>query len=860
MKRISLLLFSFVFVGFLSAQQWTKNLPKEKSSAAYSFFDYQKAFNAYWEPFNVKNGEYIDAKGQKHKAMGWRQFKRWENFWETRVDPQTGAFSSTDVNAIFKSEKRKAALNESGELWISDGPNSSPGGYYGIGRINAIGFHPDNPRVFWAGTASGGLWATEDGGTTWEVLNDDMQALGVSDIIVPSDYATSNTLYLATGDRDAFDTKSIGLLKSTDGGANWVSIGFNFETHQNAMIYRTIIGPDDQTIVTTGNFGTYKGTGNPISWTKISDEIFIDLEAKPGDFNTLYGATKHGEIFMTSNGGGTWTKTLDEANGNRIELAVTNAKPEYLYAVVVADDDGLFGVYRSDNSGVDFTQMNDGSGNNILGWDDGSDAGGQGWYDLAMVASQTSPNTLIIGGINTWLSIDGGATFEMINHWYGGFDSPEVHADKHFLGFQTGTRNLFEGNDGGIYKTSNFSDWTDLTNGIVNSQIYHLATAATDPDQLLIGNQDNGTKLHYNDGNWYTVKGGDGAQCIIDYTDENIQYGAGVNGDISRTIHNWSGDETDISDNIPGGANGAWITPYILNPIDPMKIYIGFSEIWKSLDRGDSLFKISDFQGEYLHSMAMTPADTNVIYAAGYLILNYTDDGGATWFDRTGDLPVEDARITSLTVKDDDANTVWVTMSGYKGYGVWESTNAGQNWTNISDGLPDIPCLTLVQNTSNTSQVELYAGTDVGVYLKLGSDPWFFFSNGLPNVVVNDLEIYYDPSDPKESLLKAATYGRGVWETKVYDSGVQTGVQPLSKVVEAIYPNPSKGQFKLDFANYNGETIDVEVRSLSGKLVYQNSLQRKSNTINIDFLANGIYVLQMKKAGQWYGQNIIIQK
>lgn len=870
MKKISLLLLGLVFGLFVNAQQWTRNLPTEKASSAHTFFDYQKAFYSYWESYNVKGGFYFDKEGNKLKAPGWKQFKRWEYYWETRINNQTGEFISKDVNAIFKQEKRAAAFKSSGELWLSKGPHSSDGGYAGIGRINVIAYHPTDADMFWAGTASGGLWVTSDGGQNWTVLNDDMQALGVSDIIIPSDFETSQTIYLATGDRDAFDTRSIGLLKSTDAGISWESAGLEGDASNGWIINRTLLNPvDNKTLVLAGNFRTYKIVDGALS--KISDEVFIDMEYKPGNFNTLYGSTKSGGIFVSKSGGFRWEQPVDEANGYRVELAVTPAEPTWVYAIMVNDESGLYGIYKSEDSGLTFNQVFDGmtgTANNLLGWDNGDDEGGQGWYDLSIAVSPVDANTVLIGGINTWLSVNGGVSWEMVSHWHAqGYAVQAVHADKHYLGFQPSTGVLFEGNDGGIYKTSDFETWTDLSNGIVNSQIYRLSTSATVPDETIAGLQDNGTKLLYQGANytpntWYDVKGGDGTECIIDYTNIDIQYGAYVNGEITRTTDRWESwdSETDISDNIPGGPDGAWVTPYILNPVNPESIYVGYSEIWKSEDRGDHFVQISDFQGSTLRSLVISPADTNIIYAATYYTLYHTANNGEEWFDITGTLPVDDVRITYLTAKHDDANTIWAAMSGYDGYGVWESTNAGQNWTNISAGLPDIPCNTIVQNKLNTTQVELYAGTDIGVYLKLGNDPWVFFSTGLPNVVVSELEIYYDPITPSESKLKAATYGRGLWETKVYDSGVQTGVESLSTVLETIYPNPSTGQFKINFADYNGEEIAVEVRSLSGKLVYKNSFNVQSNTINLEHLADGIYVLQVQKNNQWYGQSIVIKK
>lgn len=863
MKRTILLFLSLLFVGILSAQQWTKNLPTQKASSEHTFYDYQDAFYSYWESYKVKDGKYIDDQGNIKKASGWKQFKRWEYFWETRIDKKSGHFVDVNLTDIFKQEKYSSAFKNSGELWISKGPFSSDGGYAGVGRINTIAYHPTNANMFWVGTASGGLWVTEDGGSSWSVLNDDMQALGVADIIIPSDYASSKTIYLATGDRDAFDTRSIGLLKSTDGGANWQSIGLDFETNQNGMIYRVLLNPEDnETILVSGNFGTYKGNGNTGAWTKISSEAFIDMEFKPGDFNTIYGSTKSGGIFVSTNGGSVWQNPVNETDGYRVELAVTPANALLVYAVVVNSESGLYGIYKSEDSGLSFNKVYDGtteSALNLLGWDNGDDAGGQGWYDLALVASPVLENTIFVGGINTWRSTNGGTSWGLVNHWYGGFGVPAVHADKHYLGFQTSTGILFEGNDGGLYKTSENGVWTDLTDGIVNSQIYRLGTSATVPGETIAGLQDNGTKIHYEDSSWEDVKGGDGTECIIDYTNVEVQYGAYVNGQVSKTTNHWLNSD-DISANIPGDSEGAWVTPYIINPIDPDKLYIGYGEIWKTVDGGVSFTNISKFRGDNLHSIAISNSDTSTLYAATLTELYHTNNSGGIWSTITATLPVDEEDITSIAIKDTDPNTVWVTMGGFSGYGVFESTNAGVDWTNIARGLPKVPCNTIVQNKLNTTEVELYAGTDIGVYMKLGSDPWVFYSTGLPNVVISELEIYYDPVDSKESLLKAATYGRGLWETKVYSSGVQTGLSSIAKVVETIYPNPSNGQFRIDLKDYRGGEVDVEVRSLSGKLIYKSVLTKKSNTINLSNYANGVYVLQVKKDNKWLGQNLVIQK
>ncbi|MBN1652124.1 MAG: T9SS type A sorting domain-containing protein [Bacteroidales bacterium] len=867
MKKCILFILSFFVIIAVDAQPWMENLPTEKSSSSYTFYDYQKAFNTYWEPYQVKRGYFTDKEGVVRKAPGWKQFKRWEYFWKSRVDAQTGAFNSTDINAIYKEEKSKSAFKNSGELWVSLGPSHSEGGYAGIGRVNALAFNPSDSNMIWAGTASGGLWVTADGGKNWSVLNDDMQSLGVSDIIIPSNFATSQTIYLATGDRDAYDTRSIGLLKSVDAGANWESMNLDFTTDQGAIINRVLLDPvGNINMIAAGNFGVYKSFYSKfkkeqgLAWKQVSSLVFIDIKQKPGNFDVLYGSTKSGGIYVSTDNGETWTQSLAVDGGRRVELAVSPAAPGCVYAVVANGDHGLSGIYKSIDDGANFDLVYDGSndGANLLGWDFGTDDGGQGWYDLTIAVSPTDTSKIIIGGVNAWMSVNGGLDFDMVNHWYGGFGSPAVHADKHFMGFQPLTGKFFEGNDGGIYQTHDFENWEDISNGIVHSQIYRLGTSATDPFETIVGLQDNGTKLN-NESSWEDVTGGDGTECIIDYTNKNIQYGAYVNGEIYRTTNRWL-STTKISSKIPGDLEGAWVTPYIINPIDPKVLYIGYEEVWRTKNSGVSFEQISSFQGANLEAMAIAPSDTATLYVSTSSKLFRTNDGGLTWIDVTGNLPMGSGYINYLAVKHDDPNTVWRAMSGYSPNGVYQSSDGGLTWVNIAEGLPEIPCNTIVQNKLNTNEVELYAGTDVGVYLKLGDSPWTLFSTGLPNVVVSELEIYYDPVDPSQSKLRAATYGRGLWETTIYQSSIGTGIAPLINLADAIYPNPSSGKFKIDFTAFDGKEIELEVHSLSGKLIYKKTLFNASNTIDLKDYANGIYVLQVKKGNRWYGQNIVIRK
>ena len=813
MKKLLLLFFISVLINTSYAQVWLNKLPENKSSKQLSFYDYQKAFYDYWKPYNVKRGYYY-INGNKVKAHGWKQFKRWEWDMEGQIDKQTGFLPDKSAQEIYEEYKlqRQHLKNTTAANWVSLGCSSSNGGYAGIGRINCIAFHPTDNNTYWVGAPAGGLWLTTDNGNSWTCLTDDNAVLGVSDIVVPSDYSTSNTIYIATGDRDSWDNRSVGVLKSTDGGSSWNATGLNFTLANAELIYRLLISPDDNSVlIAATSDGVYKTSDAGVNWTQLSTDKFIDMEYKPGDFSTLYASTKHGTIYKSSNGGSSWTKVLDESDAKRIELAVTPANSSLVYAVASNADAGLFGVFKSTDSGSSFQKIT-GDILNILGYDaNGLGRDGQAWYDLVIAASPSDEKVVLVGGINTWRSKDGGNSWNIINHWWG--DGVQaVHADKHGLKFRS-NGDLFETNDGGVYfsaDTGNF--WIDKTNGMVISEIYRLGVSQTEPNAVITGLQDNGSKLLNTDNKWHDVKGGDGMECIIDYVDYNTQYATYINGQIDRTVDAWN-TSIDISKNIGDGTlEGAWVTPYIIDPEDHNTLYVGYEEVWKTTDKGNSFTKISSFNsGNKLRSMAIAPSDNHVLYVADYDVIRKTDDGGETWSDITGDLPVNNSSIRYIAVRNDDPNTLWVAMSGYNRYKVYESTDGGNSWTNISAGLPEIPVYSIVQNKQSDQEIHLYAGTELGVYYKKGNADWVEYNSGLPNVKIGELEIYYDNNDFSKSKLRAATFGRALWET--YLEPANSNGLIFEKAATGEDGSTVEISFNLSIANPAGEQAAFTVNN-----------------------------------------------
>ena len=763
MRKIIIVFSLLFFVSNLqttNAQPWLNFLPNGKTFNELTLQDYQKAFSTYMESFDV-NSELVNKRMQEG---GWEKFKRWEYYMEGVVDPVTGKFPEKSgmqvVRQHQKSNPEVYANSSKSSNWSSLGPFHSYGGYSGIGRISCIAFHPADNNTWWIGAASGGLWVTHNNGeNSWDCLTNNNGVLAVSDIVIPPDYETSHTIYIATGDRDAGDNNSIGVLKSTDNGVTWTETGLTYSINQGRRVNRLLLDPNDNnTIIAATNVGVYKTTDGGTTWdTQLSSINFIDMEFKPGDFNTLYGSNGSG-IWCSTDGGDNWSKVLSFSQ-QRTEIAVTPANPDIVYAVVSNSNSGLYGVYKSTNSGQEFQQVA-GSNPNMLGWYEGDDSGGQGWYDLCIAASPTQADIVLIGGVNTWRSMNGGNSWNMVNHWYGGFGVQDVHADKHALVFRNDGV-LFEGNDGGIYvsPSNGTSDtWIDKTNGMQISQMYKLGCAATSAGDVITGLQDNGSKV-YNDNNWFDVIGGDGMECLIDYSNDNIQYGSLYYGRFFRTYNKWN-DNTEITPSQAG--DGSWVTPIVIDPKNPLTLYAGYSNLYKTENRGNSWTKISSINtSNKIRNITICESDPNVIYMADETRIWQTVNGGQNW-----KLIRTSSSITSLCVKNDNPNTIWYTCGGYNSTNIFQSIDGGNSWTNIASGLPAIPKYSIVYNKFGANN-QLYVGTEVGVYFKDGDEEWVAYNNGLPNVKIGEIEIYYDTQNTENSRLRAATYGRGLWESPI---------------------------------------------------------------------------------------------
>jgi PKD repeat protein len=753
MKKLllSLILWAFGFVAY--SQTWVEMMHNPSAN----FYETQAEFNAYWENRTIEKGK------------GYKQFRRWEDFLEPRVYPRG------DVKVAFKAYEEFVKYqranpsyfvqnqNRSTGNWTVMGPIGAPTSGGGAGRINFIRFMPGNTNTMFAGSPAGGLWKTTDGGSTWTTNTDQLTVIGCSDIAI--DPANTDVMYLATGDGDAADTYSIGVLKSTDGGATWNTTGLSWTVDQGRRISKLLIHPSNsQIILAATSNGVYRTTNGGTSWTQVRTGNFKDMEFKPGDPNTVYvsGTT----FFKSINNGQNWTQItsgLPTTGVSRMAIAVTPANPDYVYMIVGrSSDQGLLGVYRSTDNGTTFTQRT-GTSPNLLGWNNnGGDAGGQAWFDLAIAVSETNADVVVVGGVNIWRSTNGGTSWAINGHWTGS-GAPYVHADIHDLIFLPGSgTTYFSGNDGGVFKTTNSGTaWSDISANLTIAQQYRIGLSSATENLLVSGHQDNGTNKMSGTA-WSRIYGGDGMDCFIDRANDSRIIASYVYGDFKRST-NGGASWTTITTGLTGTA--AWNAPIHQDPVTVNTFFCGYQHIFKSTNSGTNWTQLTALPlatGSVVE-FAIAPSNVNYIYVVKSNNFFKSTNGGTSWTTHNTGLPIASAAITNLAIHPTNPDVVWVTFSGYSsGNKVFMTTNGGTSWTNYSTGLPNLPanCIVYQNNTSDG----LYVGTDVGVYYRDNTlSTWQPYMTGLPNVVVTDLEIYYPTLK-----LRAATFGRGTWQSDCY--------------------------------------------------------------------------------------------
>ena len=836
MRKFSIIFFCLLFGLNLFAQQLTYKQDAKKPNASY--FEIVNSTRAQFTKMNMEL--LTNKKAKKH-------FERWAYFWKDRVYAD-GSFPPSNLayyNAGIISEDGK--IEVSGKVmntppplsWTNIGAQTTPDhngypNYPQMGRLNCLlRFpHPTNMSqdVLFVGAPNGGIWKSTDGGANWTPILDQISGIGVTDIAsAASTYSSTAVIYVSTGDFDGDQIKSIGVLKSTDGGATFQSTGLSFSLSDQKTTSNLIVLSDDTVIVGTTS-DIYKTTDGGATWVSKrhsqTEETFGRFIFEGGNMVCM---GYWGEIYYSSDRGENWSSI--KAGGTSLEKHAM-----YLEGgnILICDMNGQLSYYST----IGWSNI----GNPVPNYDP------QGGYNQTLMVEN---NNVIVSGVDGYHSTDQGSTWHLsLNGYWESAQDPGsyIHSDFHAMGKldnDTTTYKFWACNDGGLsyveYSNANATKPTITykSEKCIVTQLYSVAiTPNSASGNMIQGNQDNdgfSREMHNGSMQWIAASAGDGTATAIDYTNPDIRYLGATEGGLTITFNGFSGNyQGDSMLKIP---NANFIWPLEMNTTDHTKLYAGGDDVY--LLHSGSMSSLNASIG----TVSFISTHNNSVFAIGEYGVKKSINGGQSWVVINQGSPNPNAELNSIDFLGTNPNQVYATARGYiAGQKVFKSTDGGQSWNNISSGLPNI-LMKEVLVYQNGSQEVLYLATELGVYYKIGNAQWAKLGGTtLPNVIVNDIDINY-----AENALVAATFGRGLWQI---DISSMVGIEDaeLSKTEKPnIYPNPTiDGIIHIDFESKNTQ-VDYSylVYNVVGGVVMEGKLKDLLNTINISNLAKGVYMIKV---------------
>ncbi len=831
-RKLCLTLTGIFALGFSSlseAQNWRTSVLDENSN----YFEIVEEENQALAP--IRNN--TDRKSRKKI----KQFERWAAFWRDRVLPN-GKFvpASYTFDAWNREQQRQGNRPETvaDVAWSLLGPVTPPvsniGFYPGMGRINAVAFAGNDTNTMYIGAPAGGIWKTTNGGTNWTAQGDNFPNMGISDIVInPID---TNIVYAATGDADGVQNRSVGVLKTTNGGTDWAITGLSFTLGQNDIISKLLIDPNNvNTVFATTRNNIKRTTDGGTTWADVYTEngaLFNDIGYKEGSNTILYATSRSGRFYISTDNGTTWTVASRPAF-SRLDFATTAANSDLILSIDTAGR-----IRRSVDQGSNWTQVG-----NIAGFSS------QGGYNVTLAISPLNENLVLAGGVDGWRSTDGGATWEkyLDGYWTTGNPYFYVHSDHHDMKFVPGTNTAISVNDGGIFMGNAQLDnaWADVSSGIAITQYYNISGTPQNANLLIAGAQDNDIG-QYDGNNWIGRNpGSDGVEGLWDYSNSDIAWTCSQAGTMFRTTNGFASSQFV---NTPNGAPFVWELE--IHPTVPTTIFGGFGDIYRSTNQGNTWTNLNSGVGS-IEFISISPSNPNVIYVSGQGgTVKRTDNGGTNWV--TLNLP-QAGNVKSIEVHPTNPGEVYIAYSGYQVGKVYRSTNSGFSWTNITGSLPNIPTHKILYKTG-TMDGELFLATDLGVYYRTDSQgDWVKLGQGLPNVIVNDIEIHY-----ASNLLRAATFGRGVWEVPIDEASLSVGETQLPQNSVRVYPNPTVNKnFTISLNNLSGNT-NILVYNLIGSVVKEVNTSATEEKISLHGFAKGLYMVKIINDGKSITKKIVV--
>jgi len=779
------------------------------------------------------------------------------HFWnEVRTYPNKAFPSEGFVKAYnYKKEKlsKKNYRVDPNDNWREIGPHNIGG------RTISIALNPQNPNTIYAGSASGGLWRSYtagEGSDAWDYVNTGYPVQGVGAIaFVPDD---SLEFYIGTGEvynysntqggvavRETRGSYGIGILKTTDGGNTWTkSLDWSKDQQHGVMVIR--INPLNKNSAWAGTSdGTYRSFDAGESWVQVNSIIMVtDLLIHPVDTSTVLIAcgnlnSNGNGIYLTLDDGDNWDKITDdlpESYGGKAIFSTYKEDSNLIYASIGNGYYTKAGTWLCKSNNFGFTWE-------IVDTFDYSTY--QGWFSHFAVINQNNPNEIIAAGVDVYKSTTGGTNLVQKSYWWkwdfgappaGGPEGPDdySHADHHcFVIHPDDPEIVYLGNDGGIFRTTDFGEtFEGLNGGYQTTQFYSgFSSSHTDSILSLGGMQDNSTAIYFGDPEWFRVIGGDGSWTGINQTNNNILYGSYQYLNIRKSTNGGATFYGAAPPNLPNSRT-SFIAPFVVGVDNSNVLYAGRSTIFKSTNSAGSWttpYGTSSISTNPPITMAISYQNTDVVYVGNAPInssaeIFRTTDGGNSWDNITGFLP--DRYPMDIEVDPNNDQNVYVTFAGYGSSHVYKSTDGGDNWIDINNNLPDVPAFSVAIDPDYPEQ--LYVGNDLGVYFSMnGGESWSDISEGLPEAVM----VYNLSIVPSNRSIRIASHGNGVFERKLLP--IQTDVEnedenPIGFKLEQNYPNPFNPTTTI---KYSIPVVEATRRVVSTKLIVYDILGREVATL-----------------------------
>ncbi len=673
------------------------------------------------------------------------------------------------------------------------------------GRITTIDASISNPFLVYVGSASGGLWKSTNGGTTFkDVFKDEVQIIGA----VAVDQNNNEIVWVGTGEPWTRNSISIGngVYKSTDGGEKWTNVGLKNTDH----IARIVINPqnsDEVYVAALGNVwtpneerGLFKTTDGGKNWEKI---LYVnettgcsDIAMDPANPELIYAAMwdfqrkpytfrsggPGSNLYRSSDGGMNWEKVQIENRYNelgRISIVFSPANANIIYALIESEKTGL---YRSKDKGITWELKTT-----------SPVVGERPFYFSLVVADPVDTNRIYKPGFFLNVSDDGGYSFTSPF-----VEGGNVHGDFHALWINpSNNSHMYLGTDGGLYISfDKGSTWQHAQN-LPLAQFYHVSVDNQKPYNVYGGLQDNGSWVGPSESvggitnsDWLNVGYGDGFNVMPDPQDENIIYWLYQGGNLMRFYK----DTREIKEIKPYTDNSDvklrfnWDTPIHFSPTNEGVMYVGAQYLYRSTNRGDSWQKISpdlttddpekQKQEESggltidnstaenhctIFTISESPKDEKVIWAGtddGNL--QVTNDAGENWVNVVENVPglPENTWCSKVAASNFDAKTAYVVFDGHrngdKKVYVYKTTDLGNSWSSIATEEIETFARTITEDIVNPEL--LFLGTDYGLYITIdGGKQWVRFDGNVPKVPVYEMVIHSDEND-----LVIGTHGRGI--------------------------------------------------------------------------------------------------